>query len=136
MRPHKDHLMESRGVEKRRAKRVKQWNKALIRSASGPREFIDTHGINAYTFDISLKGAKIHSGVNFPAGTVIRIHIDLCRLKETVSVEGEVKWIKRNEAENVYEFGVEFLNLIPRTHLSLLKNLFDDHANGIPTKIF
>jgi c-di-GMP-binding flagellar brake protein YcgR len=128
--------MDNRGMEKRRAKRVKQWNKALIRSASGPREFIAPQGVNAYTYDISLKGAKIHAGVNFPVGTVIRIHIDLCRLKETVSVEGEVKWIKRNEAENVYEFGVEFLNLIPRTHLALLKNLFDENQGGIPTKIF
>ncbi len=120
--------------EKRRARRFKQWNRAVIRSASGAREFFDPTGINAFTYDLSLKGAKIHSEACFPVGTVVRIHIELSRSKETISVDGTVRWVKRNEMENVYEFGLEFLDLIPKAHLALLKNLFDENV-GIPTRV-
>jgi hypothetical protein len=126
--------VKTQNGEKRKARRFKQWNKALIRSASGEREFFDSAGINAYTVDISLQGAKIQSEVSFPIGTVVRIQIDLSRSKETISVEGEVKWIARNTRDGYYEFGLEFLQLFPRAHLALLKNLFDENA-GIPTRI-
>ncbi len=37
-------------MDKRKERRFKQWNKTSIKSASGPREFNDPAGINAYTY--------------------------------------------------------------------------------------
>src|SRR5512135_314964 len=54
---------ECRNMEKRKERRFKQWNRASIKSADGPREFADPAGINAYTYDISLGGAKVYSDV-------------------------------------------------------------------------
>jgi c-di-GMP-binding flagellar brake protein YcgR len=125
---------ENLGMDKRRERRFKQWNKTSIKSASGPREFSDPAGINAYTYDISLGGAKIYSDVDFPVGTAIRMHIEMVRSKQSVSIDGVVRWAKRNENYKVFELGVEFFHLIPKTVFTLMHNLYD-HAAGIPTKI-
>jgi c-di-GMP-binding flagellar brake protein YcgR len=121
-------------MEKRKERRFKQWNKTSIKSASGPKEFSDPVGINAYTFDISLGGAKLYSDVDFPAGTGIRMHIDMVRSKHTISMDGIVRWARRNENDGVFELGVEFSHLIPKTVFVLLQNLYDQ-SPGIPTKI-
>jgi c-di-GMP-binding flagellar brake protein YcgR len=121
-------------MEKRRERRFKQWNKTSIKSASGPREFPDPAGINAYTYDISLGGAKVYSDVDFPVGTAIRIQIDLVRSKQSVSIDGVVRWAKRKEDYKVFELGVEFFHVIPKTVFTLMQNLYDQ-STGIPTKI-
>jgi c-di-GMP-binding flagellar brake protein YcgR len=121
-------------MDKRKERRFKQWNKTSIKSASGPREFNDPSGINAYTYDISLGGAKIYSDVDFPVGTAIRMQIELVRSKESINIDGVVRWAKRNEDYKVFELGVEFFHLIPKTVFTLMHNLYD-HAAGIPTKI-
>ena len=121
-------------MERRREKRFKQWNSTRIKAASGPKSYLDTEGINAYTHDISLGGANIHSEEPFPAGTEIRMHIDLSRARQTISVDGTVKWVRRNEDEGVYELGVEFKHLLPKTVFALIRNLYDE-SSGLPTHL-
>jgi Tfp pilus assembly protein PilZ len=126
--------VEERTMEKRKERRFKQWNKTSIKSSSGPREFLDPAGINAYTHDISLGGAKLYSEENFPAGTEIRMHIELARSGESIKVDGVVKWVRRNELDKVYELGVELSHLTSKTVFSLMQNLYDQ-SPGIPTRI-
>lgn len=121
-------------MEKRKERRFKQWNKTKIKSSYGPREFFDAAGINAYTYDISLGGAKIYSEENFSEGTAIRMQIDLARSKESISVDGLVKWARRNERDKVYELGVELSHMISKTVFMLMQDLYDQ-SPGIPTKI-
>lgn len=121
-------------MDKRKERRFKQWNKTSIKSASGPREFSDPAGINANTYDISLGGAKIFSDVDFPVGTAIRMQIEFVRSKESLNIDGVVRWAKRNEDFMVFEMGVEFFHLIPKTVFTLMHSLYD-HATGVPTQI-
>ena len=127
-------MPEYQGMEKRKERRFKQWNRTSIKSAVGPREFSDPAGINAYTHDISLSGANIYSDVDFPMGTAIRMHIELVRSKDIVSIDGVVRWAGRNEDYKVFELGVEFFNLLPNTVLTLIQNLYDQ-SPGIPTRL-
>jgi c-di-GMP-binding flagellar brake protein YcgR len=121
-------------MEKRRERRFKQWNKTDIKSASGPGGSSDLARINAYTFDISLGGAKVYSDVDFPVGTAIRMHVELVRSKESIGIDGVVRWTKRNEDYKVFELGLEFFHLIPKTALSLMHNLYEQ-GTGIPTRL-
>jgi c-di-GMP-binding flagellar brake protein YcgR len=125
---------ETVDMEKRKERRFKQWNKTSIKSASGPREFSDPAGINAFTYDISLGGAKLYSDVDFPVGTAIRMHVEMVRSKQSVAIDGVVRWTSRNEDYKVSELGVEFFHLIPKTLFTLMQNLYDQ-SPGLPTRI-
>ncbi len=100
----------------------------------GAREFFDAAGVNAYTYDISLGGAKIYSEEDFPVGTAIRMQIELARSKASIRVDGLVKWARRNERDKVWELGVELAHMTSKTVFQLLQNLYDQ-SPGIPTKI-
>ena len=121
-------------MDNRKERRFKEWNKVNIKSASYDKDIYNQMGINAFSYDISLGGARIHSEEYFPEGTIVRIHIELARTKQSITLDGEVKWIRRNDEENVFEFGVEFLHSISHTIFSLIKHLYDEGV-GIPTTV-
>jgi c-di-GMP-binding flagellar brake protein YcgR len=125
---------ESSRMEKRKERRFKQWNKTNIKSTSGRAESSGPAETNAYTFDISLGGAKVYSDVDFPVGTPILLHVELVRSKESVSLDGVVRWTGRNEDYKCFELGVEFFHVMPKTVFALMQNLYDQ-SPGIPTKI-
>jgi len=121
-------------MDKRKERRFKQWNKASIVSAAGPRSFSDQAGINAYTYDLSLSGAKLYSDVDFPVGTSIRMHVDMVRSGGFIGIDGVVRWSKWNAEGNTFELGLEFSHLIPKTAVVLMQNLYDQ-SPGIPTRL-
>jgi c-di-GMP-binding flagellar brake protein YcgR len=121
-------------MEKRKERRFKQWNIAGIKSATGLKEFSDPEEINAYTYDLSLGGAKIHSDINFPVGTAVRMRLELVRTKESVSIDGVVRWASRSSDDKVFELGVEFSHLMPKSVFALMQDLYDRSA-GLPTRL-
>lgn len=111
--------------EHRKDKRIKQWNKALlsVRGAGpGPTGPMAT---DAYTYDVSLGGARIHSHERIMVGTRISLKIEFVRSHETVVIDGQVKWMRPCEVEGVYEMGVEFEHTSSATIMSLMRNLHD-----------
>jgi hypothetical protein len=121
-------------MDKRKERRFKQLNRASIVSASGPRSFSDQAGINACTYDVSLNGAKLYSDVDFPVGTLLRMHVDMVRSGDSIGIDGVVRWSKWNAEGNTFELGLEFSHLIPRTAVVLMQNLYDQ-SPGIPTRL-
>jgi c-di-GMP-binding flagellar brake protein YcgR len=122
-------------MEKRREKRFLEKNEVLIKSAINGKETTGSVGANAYTFDLSLAGARIRSEQFFDIGTIIRININLERTGQSIKVDGEVKWFRKNEEDEIYELGVEFLHSISQTLLSLIRHLYSDRAAGIPSMV-
>lgn len=118
----------------RKEKRIEEKNVVVIRSAGKPKGPYANVGASAYTYDLSLGGARLFAEKPFPVGTIVRIVIELAKTCQTVQVDGEVKWVKKNEAENIYEMGVEFLHRIPQTLMSLMKNLYDE-SSRIPAAV-
>jgi hypothetical protein len=111
-------------------------NKIFIKSTSEGHEPVYGIGINAYTYDISLSGARIYSSLYFPVGSVVRIVIELERTHQSIKVDAEIKWSKKSEEEDdLFESGVEFLHSISQTLLSLIKHLYAERNTGIPTSI-
>src|SRR5512137_246933 len=112
--------------QRRRDKRIKQWNKATIRALSGTLVDVSLSETEAFTYDLSLGGARIHSREPFKVGAAVRLKMQLVRSGETVSIEGLIKWARQSEVDGVYEMGVEFKHTSQQTILSLMKNLHDN----------
>jgi len=109
----------------RKDRRFKQWNKTKITLLTAPRSSSGHSAVEAFTYDLSLGGARLHTAEAFEVGTLIRLQIALVRTGETLSVEGIVKWRRRDESACVYEMGVEFQHTSMLTVLGLMKNLHD-----------
>src|SRR5512135_236991 len=115
----------SPAMEHRKEKRILERNAVFIKSAEEQNE-ANNHGvgITAYTYDLSLGGARLAAPKYFPVGTVMRIVIGLSRTDQSVQVDGEVKWARPSPEDGVYEMGVEFLHNISQTILSLIRHLY------------
>lgn len=116
---------EPENAQRRKDKRIKQWNKASLRvMGTGPGSTGPT-ATEAYTYDLSLGGARIHSSARLAVGTRVSLRIELSRSREAVAIDGLVKWVQPSEAANVYEMGIEFDHSSSSTIMSLMKNLHD-----------
>lgn len=111
-------------MENRKDKRFVERANTLIKDmCQGPQDLVKS-GINAYTQDISVSGARISSRQDFPVGYVIRIVIDLGGADPALKVDGEVVWTRKNDDGKRYDIGVEFLHNLPGTILLLIKHFY------------
>jgi c-di-GMP-binding flagellar brake protein YcgR len=114
-------------MNQRKDRRFKQWNKAVIRVTQAGQISPGPAEVKVITYDLSLGGARIHSEEPFEVGAVLRLQIELVRSRETINLEGQVKWIKRNESEHVFEMGLEFLHSNSQAVMGLMKNLHGEN---------
>jgi c-di-GMP-binding flagellar brake protein YcgR len=125
-------------MERRKHRRFQQWNKAIIKSASGGDGILPRCPIDAYAWDLSLGGARIQSEELFPVGAVLRIHLELVRSRESVSIDGTVRWNRRNEQDNIFEMGVEFRECTQTTLQVIMRSLYhetDRKAKNAPPQV-
>jgi c-di-GMP-binding flagellar brake protein YcgR len=125
-------------MERRKHRRFQQWNKAIIKSASGGDGILPRCPIDAYAWDLSLGGARIQSEELFPVGAVLRIHLELVRSRESVSIDGAVRWNRRNEQDNIYEMGVEFRECTQTALQVIMRSLYhetDRRAKNAPPQV-
>ena len=112
--------------ERRKYRRFQQWNKAIIKSASGGQGILPRCPIDCCAWDLSLGGARIQCEETFPVGAVLRIHLELVRSREFVGLDGAVRWARWNEEQKVNEFGVEFQECTEETLQAIMRNLYHD----------
>jgi c-di-GMP-binding flagellar brake protein YcgR len=108
-------------IERRKRKRFVERNDVFIRPFFRNGDGLKT---KACTYDVSTGGARILTKEPFEVGTLLRIRIELARSGKSVSLEGEVKWRRRNENSGLFEQGVEFLHLTSPKVLALIKHLY------------
>lgn len=114
----------------RKDRRFKQWNKTKITPLTDPRNSEGRPPVDAFTYDLSIGGARLHTVESFEVGTLLRLQIELVRTSEALRVEGVVKWRRWDDAANVFEMGVEFQHTSMVTVLSLMKNLHDGRCSS------
>ena len=120
--------------EKRREKRLRDMNKAVVQTVRKGKDLDGGIDINALTCDISPGGAKILAHKFYPFDSTIRIQIDLSNSGQLLEVEGKVKWIKKMDDEELFEIGVEFVHKISQTVLALLEHLYGNNIK-IPSSV-
>jgi len=118
-------------MNRRRRNRFVERNEVLIRTSLNRYQGA---GTPATTFDISTGGARIITSKCFAVGTAVRIRIDLAKTGQSVTLDGEIKWLRAKEGEDRYELGVGFQNLKSHQILALLRHLYGQDT-GIPSSI-
>jgi c-di-GMP-binding flagellar brake protein YcgR len=116
-------------MERRKRIRFIERNNVTIRPAS---QDSDGRKTKAYTFDISTGGARIVAPDRFEVGTVLKIRIDLARTKQSMVLDGVVKWVRFNEDSGLHEMGVEFLHLTSSKVLALIRHLYGQNWRTPP----
>src|SRR5512136_2467281 len=110
--------------ERRKRNRFIERNDVLIRTA------VDRYqgaGIAAHTYDLSTGGARIVTSKTYPVGSVIRVRLSLAGTDQFINLDGEVKWTKPRENEDLYDIGVEFQRLTSEAVLALIRHLYGRH---------
>jgi Tfp pilus assembly protein PilZ len=117
-------------ANKRKEVRIVERNPVSIQPTFSKR----TVGINAYTRDISLGGARIYTKELFDIGSFIKIQIELASTKELITLEGQVKWLNVQEGGEWFELGVEFRHKISNSILCLIKHIYQQDSK-IPSTV-
>jgi len=121
-------------MKPRKDRRFKQWNKTKVTPLVDLRGSNGHPPIDAFTYDLSIGGARLHTAESFAIGSFVRLEIDLVRTEEILRVEAIVKWRRWDAAANVYEMGVEFQHSSMVTVLGLMRNLHDGRRPAPPPK--
>ena len=56
---------------------------------------------------------------------LLQLRIELVRTRETINIEGLVKWSRRHEGDAIHELGIEFQHSASNAFMSLMKNIHD-----------
>ena len=115
----------AKSAQRRKDRRFKQRNRTTITLQGTEQGLRGAAEAKAFTYDLSLGGTMIQSQEAYAVGTRVQLRIVLSRTMASLSLDGEVKWVRRHASENMYEMGVEFLHDRPQSFMSLMKELYE-----------
>ena len=121
-------------MENRKDKRFEERDRCIMREAGRPSGSAAKGAINAYTYDLSLTGARIACKKEYGCGEIVHLTIDLERTEQFLKVDGRVVWSKPGEAAKTCDIGVQFLHSIPDTILALIRHFYGKNV-GIPSTV-
>jgi hypothetical protein len=112
--------------DRRKDSRENEENKVVIEYFASLGDSIGKTEIYALTRDISVGGARIVTDWYFPVDTFFKITLALSKTRQEVLLDGRVRWIKSlDDADDLFEVGVEFLHDIPETTLALIRHILE-----------
>lgn len=97
--------------EKRRERRVEEFNDITMSVISGEKNFLKRKVFYDCSGNISVSGARIYSDSYFPIDTLLKMDIKFENTRQMVTVTGKVKWFKTIFDDEWYEGGIEFVNI-------------------------
>ncbi len=96
-------------VEKRRVKRLKDNDEVAVTIFADGKQFPKEKVCKNNSKDISLLGTRIKTNVYFPVNSFIKTEMKLKSKYPTITLIGQVKWVKAILNDRTFEAGVEFL---------------------------
>jgi hypothetical protein len=121
-------------MERRKHERIDEENRVIIRLITESYDVGEHTEIFALTKDISRKGARLLTDAKFAVGTVFKTTVVLSKSKETLQFDGKVKWVRSLYNGKSYEIGVQFMDELSESVLSLIQHC-DRQQNGISTTV-
>ncbi|HQE64921.1 MAG TPA: PilZ domain-containing protein, partial [Candidatus Saccharicenans sp.] len=107
-------------MEKRREKRLDEENKVVLRVLAEDGQ--EKQSFYSFSRDISVGGLRIMTDSPLPVKTKLKIEIALSESKKVISGLAEVRWVKSLFEDEVYEMGLEFIDLDPQSKVFLLEH--------------
>lgn len=109
-------------IEKRREKRLDEENKVVFQIISENVE--GEEAFYSFSRDVSVGGLRIMTNSPLPVKTRVRLEIALSDSKKMVSGIAEVKWVKSLFDDEIFEMGLEFVELDPQSKIFLLEHVY------------
>ena len=108
--------------EKRREKRLDEENKVILKIIPEKNEREEI--FYSLTEDISPGGLRIITDKPFPVKTKLKVEIVLPDEKKVIEGLVEVRWIKNRPEGEIYEMGLEFVELDGQNKIHLLEHVY------------
>lgn len=110
-------------MEKRREKRLDGENKVVLHILP-ENEQQEEKSFYSFTRDISVGGLRLMTDSPLPVKTRIRLEIALAESQKLISGIAEVRWVKSLFDDDVFEMGLEFVELDPQSRVHLLEHVY------------
>jgi c-di-GMP-binding flagellar brake protein YcgR len=107
--------------DRRREVRVSAENKVILEPLGESAGRAESQPYCLLTEDISPGGCRILSSRSFPAATLLSVELPLSKVKKMIKTKGEVRWVRSVEDGELFEMGIEFIDLPPESLVALLE---------------
>jgi len=114
--------------EKRREVRIPDELKFTLSPYSDMGSSSAREAFFSLTRDISAGGARIITNVPLPVDTLARFEIGLSRLRKIVHGTCRIRWVNRLFEDDIFEMGLEFVDLDPESIGALLEHVYNHGA--------
>jgi uncharacterized protein (TIGR02266 family) len=108
--------------EKRREKRLDEENKVVLRLISDKGGQDEVY--YAFSEDISPGGIKVITDTPFSVKTRFEVEMPLPKEKRIIRGVAEVRWVKSRPEGEIYEMGLEFVELDQQNKIHLLEHVY------------
>lgn len=114
--------------EKRKEKRLDEENKVILKllSDKGGEDEI----YYAFSQDISPGGIKVITDSPFSVKTRFEVEVALPGEKRVIKGLAEVRWVKSRPEGDIYEMGLEFVELDDQNRIHLLEHVYRKMISG------
>lgn len=110
-------------MEKRREKRLDEENKVILRVLP-ENEQQEEESFYSFSRDISVGGLRLMTDSPLPVKTRVRLEIALAESQKLITGMAEVRWVKSLFDDDVFEMGLEFVELDPQSRVHLLEHVY------------
>ncbi len=109
---------------RRRDVRIIEENKVVVSLMTGEVRPGLPVAYCSLTRDISMGGLRLMTGAALEAGTRVRVDLTLGRSRKLIRAVAEVRWVRALYAGEVFEAGLEFVDLEPDFEFALMDHIF------------
>jgi len=110
----------------RKEPRRQEENQATLVLSSGESWPDGRKSIRALTQDISTGGVRLLCDVKAPLNRKVTIKLVLSRTRKLLNLEGKIRWVNPVYEEELFEVGIEFVDVSPQKAMLLLKHVYGD----------
>ncbi len=96
-------------------------NRVILEPVGGSDVREESQPYCVLTEDISPGGCRVLSSRSFPAATLLSVELPLSKVKKVIKTKGEVRWVRSVEDGELFEMGIEFIDLPPESLAALLE---------------
>jgi len=111
---------------RRKEPRRKEENQVSLSLRSGDPLPNGQKSVQVLTQDVSTGGLRILTDVQLSAHSRMSIRLVLSRTRKVLVLEGQVRWVTPVYEDELFEVGIEFMDIPPSKALLLLKHIYCD----------
>ncbi len=116
--------------DKRRDVRIVEENKVVVSLMTGEIQAGRPGVFYSLTRDISMGGLRIMTAAPLEVGARVRVDLTLGRSRKRIRAVAEVRWVRDLYAGEIFEVGLQFVELEPDDEFALMNHIFGGKADS------